>query len=114
MEATGSASAILAIVAVRAQFPIKLVIFAGQFRSSTEWISSIAEYISLNASILQQIGELAKRILDEEIKQSNDFCEASYETVLPKPSGSKNGIFSAAGLNTVLKSAFYVRKFPAL
>ncbi|KAK1149669.1 hypothetical protein N8T08_005221 [Aspergillus melleus] len=111
MEAIRAASAILGIATAGVQCSIKLLTFAGHGKSAEEEITHIAEDVSLNASILQQLGDLVKdsegneqtRIGgngdDHDERQSlvADIHDARYE--------SKRGIFNAVGLATVMKLA---------
>ena len=112
MEAIGAASAILGIATAGVQCSIKLLTFAGHVKSAEEEITHIAEDVSLNASILQQLGDLVKdsegneqtRISgngdDHDERQSlvADIHDARYDE-------SKRGIFNAVGLATVMKLA---------
>ncbi|KAJ5593779.1 hypothetical protein N7537_010683 [Penicillium hordei] len=66
MEAIGAASAILAIATAGVQCSVKLVTFAGQVKTAPEQITMVAENVSLSASILQQLGELATENIENE------------------------------------------------
>ncbi|KAJ5371550.1 Glucose-methanol-choline oxidoreductase N-terminal [Penicillium concentricum] len=72
MEAIGAASAILAIATAGVQCSVKLMTFAGQVKTAPEQINMVAEEVSLNASILQQLGELAKENVETKHLTSDD------------------------------------------
>ncbi|KAJ5369098.1 Glucose-methanol-choline oxidoreductase N-terminal [Penicillium cataractarum] len=110
MEAVGAASAILAIATAGVQCSVKLVTFAGQVKTAAEQITMVAEEVSLNASILQQLGELAKENVENEPPASDDngnntannTVESVHDT---KTTVSKQSIFNATGLETVTNLA---------
>lgn len=112
MEAIGTASAILSIATAGIQCSVKLATFASQVKTAPERITSVAEDVSLNASILQQLGELAKENIGNAPTLSNnpDMTKIDDEKVDSTAKGCDNdstqsSIFSAAGLSTVLKLA---------
>lgn len=108
MEAIGAASAILAIATAGVQCSVKLVTFAGQVKTSPEHITKVAEDVSLNASILQQLGELAEASVEKE-HPASDGNNTTDNNVSPvadiKTTISKQSIFNTAGLETVIKLA---------
>ncbi|KAJ5817461.1 Glucose-methanol-choline oxidoreductase N-terminal [Penicillium robsamsonii] len=103
MEAIGAASAILAIASAGVQCSVKLVTFAGQVKTAPEQINMVAEDVSLNASILQQLGELAKENVGIEPSASDDKDDNGNNTNVKSVSitTSKQSIFNTAGLETV-------------
>ncbi|ODM22414.1 hypothetical protein SI65_00002 [Aspergillus cristatus] len=115
MEAIGAASAILQIATAGIQCTVKLVALAGQMRTAPERINHIAEDISLNASILQQLGELIRESKGDGTSQQDDCSEEQGHKVFKSASlatdrslGQKipeQGIFNASGLETTLKLA---------
>ncbi|KAH8422444.1 uncharacterized protein LDX57_000199 [Aspergillus melleus] len=112
MEATGAASAILGIATTGAQCSIKLLTFAGHVKSAEEEITHLAEDVSLNASILQQLGDLVKDGEGNEQARfggSNDGHDERESLVADihdaRYDESKKGIFNAVGLATVMKLA---------
>lgn len=109
MEAVGAASAILGITTAGVQCSVKLVTFAGQVKIAPEQIGFIAEDVSLSASILQQLGELAKENMGYEPRVSDDNGNATNNNVKPvhdiNTTAPKQSIFNATGLETVLNLA---------
>lgn len=110
MEAVGAASAILGIATAGVQCSVKLVTFAGQVKTAPEQIGFIAEDVSLSASILQQLGELAKENMVYEPRVSDDNGNnATNNNVKPvhdtNTTVPKRSIFNATGLETVLNLA---------
>lgn len=115
MEAVGAASAILQIATAGIQCTVKLVAFAGQMRTAPERINHIAEDVSLNASILQQLGELIRESKDDGKSQQGNCSEGQEHNVFKSASPaidgslgqrvSEQGIFNASGLETILKLA---------
>lgn len=108
MEAIGAASAILAIATAGVQCSVKLVTFAGQVKTSPEHITKVAEDVSLNASILQQLGELVEASVENEHPASdgNNTIDNNVSPVADiKTTISKQSIFNTAGLETVIKLA---------
>ncbi|KAJ6095937.1 hypothetical protein N7486_006683 [Penicillium sp. IBT 16267x] len=110
MEAVGAASAILGIATAGVQCSVKLVTFAGQIKIAPEQIGFVAEDVSLSASILQQLGELAKENMEYEPRVSdgnsknatNNNVKSVHDTNMPV---SKQSIFNATGLETVMNLA---------
>jgi hypothetical protein len=109
MEAIGAASAILAIATAGVQCSVKLATFAGQVKTAPEHINMIAEDVSLNASILQQLGALANENLQDEHlpdeKDGEDEEDDKGNTIHNVNSVSKQSIFNKAGLETVMQLA---------
>ncbi|KAE8387092.1 hypothetical protein BDV23DRAFT_186664 [Aspergillus alliaceus] len=108
MEAIGSASAILAIATAGIQCTVKLVSFAGQVKTAPERITHIAEDVSQNASILQQLGDLMSENLDaESIDGSGDDAQVTlaYKQSDEKAKQERQSVFSEAGLETTTKVA---------
>lgn len=110
MEAIGAASAILAIATAGVQCSVKLVTFAGQVKTAPEQITMVAEDVSLNASILQQLGELSKENVENEHPVSDgNVSNTTNNNVKPVPDTkatiSKQSVFNTTGLETVLKLA---------
>lgn len=110
MEAVGAASAILAIATAGVQCSVKLVTFAGQVKTAAEQITMVAEEVSLNASILQQLGELAKEKVENEPPASDDNGNNTTNNTVEsvhdaKTTVSKQSIFNATGLETVMTLA---------
>ncbi|KAB8229003.1 uncharacterized protein BDW43DRAFT_289561 [Aspergillus alliaceus] len=108
MEAIGSASAILAIATAGIQCTVKLVSFAGQVKTAPERITHIAEDVSQNASILQQLGDLMSEDLDaESIDGSGDGAQVTlaYKQSDEKAKQERQSVFSEAGLETTTKVA---------
>jgi hypothetical protein len=113
MEAIGAASAILSIAIAGIQCSVKLVTFAGQIKTAPERITSVAEDVSLNASILQQLGELIKEsstgdasALSDDSNMNKSDDEKSDSTSKGNDNGpTQSSIFSETGLLTVLKLA---------
>ncbi|KAL4885619.1 hypothetical protein BJY04DRAFT_214411 [Aspergillus karnatakaensis] len=103
MEAIGAASAILAVAAAGVQCSVKLVTFAGQIKTAAEQITIVAEEVSLNASILQQLGELVKGNGDG-TKPSHGLNDGDSKPAGDtKTTGSaKQGVFNETGLKTVM------------
>ncbi|PLB46527.1 hypothetical protein P170DRAFT_477408 [Aspergillus steynii IBT 23096] len=104
MEAIAAASAILGIATAGVQCSIKLVTFASQVKSAEEEVTHIAEEVSLNASILQQLAELAKDGLENEQAPGNG-THGDLDIHDAKNDQSRRGIFNAAGLATVMNLA---------
>lgn len=108
MEAVGAASAILSIATVGVQCSMKLMTFAGQIKTAPDQITKIAEEVSLNASILQQLGELAKENVgngpptSDDKDSSNDDMKSVHDA---ETAASKQSIFNAKGLGTVMSLA---------
>lgn len=110
MEAVGAASAILAIATAGVQCSVKLVTFAGQVKTAAEQITMVAEEVSLNASILQQLGELAKENIEDKPPVSDDNGNNTINNTVEslqdtKTTVSKQSIFNATGLETVMNLA---------
>ncbi|KAF4772092.1 hypothetical protein HAV15_005031 [Penicillium sp. str.  len=110
MEAIGAASAILAIATAGVQCSVKLVTFAGQVKTAPEQITMVAEDVSLNASILHQLGELATENIENEHPtldgDSNNTTDPNVKSVPDtKTTISKQSIFNPTGLKTVIKLA---------
>lgn len=109
MEAIGAASAILAIATAGVQCSVKLVTFAGQVKAAPDQITMVAEDVSLSASILQQLSELAKENVEYEPRESdgsgNDTTNSNVNPVHDTNAGGSKHIFNAAGLETVLHLA---------
>lgn len=108
MEAVGAASAILSIATVGVQCSMKLMTFAGQIKTAPEQITKIAKDVSLNASILQQLGELAKENvgnglpISDDKDGSNDDMNSVHDA---ETAASNQSIFNAKGLGTVMSLA---------
>ncbi|OJI80161.1 hypothetical protein ASPTUDRAFT_47189 [Aspergillus tubingensis CBS 134.48] len=118
MEAVGSASAIIGIATTGIQCSIKLLTFAGQIKSAPDEITNIAEDISVNASILQQLGGLADKALFHtqaatDTNTNNSISNGKARTVNPEAIDysdteghePQNGIFNAAGFAIVMNLA---------
>ncbi|GLA62861.1 hypothetical protein AtubIFM54640_003997 [Aspergillus tubingensis] len=118
MEAVGSASAIIGIATTGIQCSIKLLTFADQIKSAPDEITNIAEDISVNASILQQLGGLADKALFHtqaatDTNTNNSISNGKARTVNPEAIDysdteghePQNGIFNAAGFAIVLNLA---------
>ncbi|KAE8329780.1 hypothetical protein BDV39DRAFT_202726 [Aspergillus sergii] len=111
MEAVGAASAILSIATVGAQCSVRLISFAAQVKTAPERITHIAEDVSLNTSILQQVGELIKQSIDGgELpdRRENEGDQEQHPMVAgegSKPTEAKQGVFNASGLETTMKIA---------
>ncbi|KAI9038403.1 uncharacterized protein KD926_010820 [Aspergillus affinis] len=112
MEAIGAASAIFEIATTGVQCSIKLLTFASQDNSAEEEITHIAEEVSLNASILLQLGDFVKdgkRNNQSTVKDDNGDHDENLSLVAnshdPKHNRPRNGIFNPVGLTTVLKHA---------
>lgn len=110
MEAIGAASAILAIATAGVQCSVKLVTFAGQVKTAPEQITMVAEDVSLNASILHQLGELATENIENEHPtldgNSNNTTDPNVKSVPDaKATTPKQSIFNPTGLKTVIKLA---------
>ncbi|KAJ5619371.1 Glucose-methanol-choline oxidoreductase N-terminal [Penicillium lagena] len=108
MEAVGAASAILSIATVGVQCSIKLMTFAGQMKTAPEQITKIAEDVSLNASILQQLGELAKENVGNEppVSDENESSTDDIKSIRDADTAaSKQSIFNVKGLGTVMSLA---------
>ncbi|OGM42319.1 hypothetical protein ABOM_007896 [Aspergillus bombycis] len=111
MEAVGSASAICGIAAAGIQCSIKLIALAGLVKSAQGDITDIAEGVLLNASILQQLGELAKIGISHEqtplyTNGNNDKSKIPHPATGGDAEGStepQQGIFNAAGLAVILE-----------
>lgn len=118
MEAVGSASAIIGIATTGIQCSIKLLTFADQIKSAPDAITNIAEDISVNASILQQLGGLADKALFHtqaatDTNTNNSISNGKARTVNPEAIDysdteghePQNGIFNAAGFAIVMNLA---------
>ncbi|KAI2856480.1 hypothetical protein CBS147321_4187 [Aspergillus niger] len=118
MEAVGSASAIIGIATTGIQCSIKLLTFADQIKSAPDEIANIAEDISVNASILQQLGGLADEALFHEQAAPNTSINTNISNGKSRVANSEstdigdteshepqNGIFNAAGLAIVINLA---------
>ncbi|OGM44534.1 hypothetical protein ABOM_006769 [Aspergillus bombycis] len=111
MEAVGAASAILSIATAGVQCSVRLISFAAQIKTAPERITHIAEDVSLNTSILQQVGELIKQSADGgELPgcPENEGGQEQHSRIAgegTKPTEAKQGVFSAAGLATTMKIA---------
>ncbi|BCS03003.1 uncharacterized protein AKAW2_61267S [Aspergillus luchuensis] len=118
MEAVGSASAIIGIATTGIQCSIKLLTFADQIKSAPDEITNIAEDISVNASILQQLGGLADEALFHtqaapDTSTNNNISNGKARMVNPeatdysdtKSHEPQNGIFNAAGIAIVMNLA---------
>ncbi|KAE8153080.1 hypothetical protein BDV25DRAFT_45298 [Aspergillus avenaceus] len=110
MEAIGAASAILAIATAGIQCSVKLVSFAGQVKTAPERITHIAEDVSQNASILQQLGDLMSEDLDiESIDGSGDGLQSimtlNQGDSYGKANQDRHSVFNEAGLETTTKVA---------
>ncbi|KAI2885956.1 hypothetical protein CBS76997_8201 [Aspergillus niger] len=118
MEAVGSASAIIGIATTGIQCSIKLLTFADQIKSAPDEIANIAEDISVNASILQQLGGLADEALFHKQAAPNTSINTNISNGKSRVANSEstdigdteshepqNGIFNAAGLAIVINLA---------
>ncbi|KAB8211770.1 hypothetical protein BDV34DRAFT_184261 [Aspergillus parasiticus] len=111
MEALGAASAILSIATVGAQCSVRLISFAAQVKTASERITRIAEDVSLNTSILQQVGELIKQSIDGgELpdRWENEGDQEQHSMVAgegAKSTEAKQGVFNTSGLETTMKLA---------
>ncbi|KNG80955.1 hypothetical protein ANOM_011567 [Aspergillus nomiae NRRL 13137] len=111
MEALGAASAILSIATVGAQCSVRLISFAAQVKTASERITRIAEDVSLNTSILQQVGELIKQSIDGgELpdRWENEGDQEQHSMVAgegAKSTEAKQGVFNTSGLETTMKIA---------
>ncbi|PWY75958.1 hypothetical protein BO83DRAFT_377653 [Aspergillus eucalypticola CBS 122712] len=118
MEAVGSASAIIGIATTGIQCSIKLLTFADQIKSAPDEIKNIAEDISVNASILQQLGGLADEALFHtqaapDASTNNSISNGKARMVNPEATDysdteshePQNGIFNAAGIAIVVNLA---------
>ncbi|KAB8277789.1 hypothetical protein BDV30DRAFT_168124 [Aspergillus minisclerotigenes] len=111
MEALGAASAILSIATVGAQCSVRLISFAAQVKTASERITRIAEDVSLNTSILQQVGELIKQSIDGgelPVRWENEGAQEQHSMVAgegAKSTETKQGVFNASGLETTMKIA---------
>ncbi|OJJ69876.1 hypothetical protein ASPBRDRAFT_678282 [Aspergillus brasiliensis CBS 101740] len=109
MEAVGSASAIIGIATSGIQCSIKLIIFADQIKSAWDEIADIAEAVSVNASILQQLGGLADEALFHKRESSDTNNNSNSNSNDEKnPNGGRepqNEIFNAAGFAIVMNLA---------
>lgn len=100
MEAIGAASAIIQIAGFGLETSVKLVTFAGQLKTAPERVTSLAEDVSLNSSILKQLGELMRESLDEDRKSDDKFLQMKK-----KAPQIKQSIFNADGLEVTMKVA---------
>lgn len=111
MEAIGAASAILSIATAGVQCSVRLISFAAQIKTAPERITHIAEDVSINASILQQVGELVKQSIDGgELPdcRENEEDQEQHSMVAEegaKPTEAKQGVFNSSGLETTMKIA---------
>ncbi|KAI2832838.1 Formate/nitrite transporter family protein [Aspergillus niger] len=118
MEAVGSASAIIGIATTGIQCSIKLLTFADQIKFAPDEIANIAEDISVNASILQQLGGLADEALFHKQAAPNTSINTNISNGKSRVGNSEstdigdteshepqNGIFNAAGLAIVINLA---------
>ncbi|KAE8374342.1 hypothetical protein BDV26DRAFT_44468 [Aspergillus bertholletiae] len=99
MEAIGAASAILSIATAGIQCSVRLSSFATQIRTAPERITHIAEDVSLNTNILQQVGELIKESAGGQDQQS------VISTDGVRPTQAEPGVFNASGLEVIMKLA---------
>ncbi|GAB1192507.1 hypothetical protein APSETT444_001699 [Aspergillus pseudonomiae] len=113
MEAVGAASAIRGIATTGIQCSIKLITVAGLVKSAQDEITDIAKDVLLNASILQQLDQLAKNRIPHE---QTPLCPNDNDEKLRIPDSvtrgdaqrsteTQHGVFNAAGLAVVLKLA---------
>ncbi|GAB1210178.1 hypothetical protein APSETT445_008968 [Aspergillus pseudonomiae] len=109
----GAASAIRGIATTGIQCSIKLITVAGLVKSAQDEITDIAKDVLLNASILQQLDQLAKNRIPHE---QTPLCPNDNDEKLRIPDSvtrgdaqrsteTQHGVFNAAGLAVVLKLA---------
>ena len=113
MEAVGAESAIRGIATTGIQCSIKLITVAGLVKSAQDEITDVAKDVLVNASILQQLGQLAKDRISHE--QTALYTNANNDKLkIPdsvttgdaeRSTETQHGIFNAAGLAVVLKLA---------